>query len=157
MKTAELYNKAAAYCSVAERCKQDVMEKLAALAPENTDGIEEIVQKLEAEGFLNEERYARAFAGDKLRFQGWGRMKIRAALQAKKVPATAIAAALNELDEATYREKLRQLRERKLRELRGEKDAFVKRQKVSRFLLGRGFTLDEIVAEEGIEPTTFRL
>lgn len=157
MKTAELYNKAAAYCSVAERCKQDVMEKLAAWDPENTDGIEEIVQKLEAEGFLNEERYARAFAGDKLRFQGWGRMKIRAALQAKKVPATAIAAALNELDEATYREKLRQLRERKLRELRGEKDAFVKRQKVSRFLLGRGFTLDEIVAEEGIEPTTFRL
>ena len=113
------------------------------------------MQKLEKEGFLNEERYARAFAGDKLRFQGWGRMKIRAALQAKKVPGAVIDAALNELDETTYREKLLQLRERKLRELRGEKDAFVKRQKVSRFLLGRGFTLDEIVAEEGIEPTTF--
>ena len=72
MKTDELYNKAAAYCSVAERCKQDVTEKLAAWDPENTDGIGEIVQKLEKEGFLNEERYARAFAGDKLRFQGWG-------------------------------------------------------------------------------------
>ena len=145
MKTNELYTKAAAYCSIAERCRQEVRDKLLAWDSDSADTYEEILQRLETEGFLNEGRYARAFANDKLRFQGWGRLKIRAALQAKHVSSAAIAEALAELDENTYRKKLCQLRERKERELRHEKDEFTKRQKISRFLLGRGFTMEEVL------------
>ena len=137
MKTDELYNKAAAYCSTAERCRQDVKDKLAAWDPENTDGNGEIVHRLEAEGFLNEDRYARAFANDKLRFQGWGRLKIRAALKQKNVPESSISSALSGLEEATYEAVLDKLRT-KAAKTKGDE------MKVMRFLLSRGFTYDEI-------------
>ena len=100
-------------------------------------------ERLQTEGFLDEQRYARAFANDKLRFQGWGRLKIRAALVQKGVASKAVQVALDELDEDTYNETMQKLAEKKRRELRSERDHYVLRQKLSRFLYGHGFYPEE--------------
>ena len=138
-----LFSRAAAYCSQAERCRREVADKLRAWGEEDADETAQILERLEAESFLDEQRYARAFANDKLRFQGWGRLKIRAALAQKGVASKAVQIALDELDEATYQETLQKLADKKRRELRAEKDEYVLRQKLSRFLYGRGFYPEE--------------
>lgn len=137
------FSHAAAYCSQAERCRREVVDKLRSWGEEDREQIEQIIERLEAEGFLDEARYACAFANDKLRFQGWGRLKIRAALAQKGVKSSAIDMALEQLDEDTYHETIRKLAEKKRRELRSEKDAYALRQKLSRFLYGRGFYPEE--------------
>ena len=139
-----LYSRAAAYCSTAEHCKKEVAEKLNSWGEENEEEIARILERLSDEGFIDETRYARAYANDKLRFQGWGRQKIRMMLQQKGVTSTAITEALAQLDEDEYRQVLQTLAEKKRRELRGEKDAFIVKQKIARFLAGRGFSFDEI-------------
>ena len=139
-----LFSRAAAYCSLAEHCRREVADKLRSWGESSEEEITQILEHLEAEGYFNEQRYAQAFASDKLRFQGWGRLKIRAALAQKGVASKAVQLALEELDEETYRETLRALADKKRRELRGERDEYILRQKISRFLYGRGFSLDEI-------------
>ena len=142
--TNQLYSRAAAYCSTAERCRTEVVEKLKAWDKEGEADASQIIERLEQEGFLDEQRYAQAFANDKMRFQGWGKLKIRAALAQKRLSSRAIHEALDGLDEEIYRQTLLKLAEKKRRELRKEPDKQVLRQKLSRFLAGRGFSLDEI-------------
>ena len=142
--TNQLYSRAAAYCSTAERCRTEVVEKLKAWDKEGEADASQIIERLEQEGFLDEQRYAQAFANDKMRFQGWGKLKIRAALAQKRLSSRAIHEALDGLDEEIYRQTLLKLAEKKRRELRKEPDEQVLRQKLSRFLAGRGFSLDEI-------------
>ena len=80
-----LYNKLSAYCSSAERCRADVEEKLRK-AEASEEEKENILERLVAEGFIDERRYAKAFAADKFRFSKWGKRKIEFALRAKRVP-----------------------------------------------------------------------
>lgn len=138
-----LFSRAAAYCSQAERCRREVADKLRSWGEEDADEQAQILERLQTEGFLDEQRYARAFANDKLRFQGWGRLKIRAALVQKGVASKAVQVALDELDEDTYNETMQKLVEKKRRELRSEHDQYVLRQKLSRFLYGQGFYPEE--------------
>ena len=143
-KTNQLFTRAAAYCSTAERCRSEVVAKLQVWDKDGEADASQILERLAQEGFLNENRYACAFASDKLRFQGWGKMKIRAALVQKGVSNGAANEALNQLDKEIYLQTLRNLTEKKRRELRSEKDPYVLRQKLSRFLAGRGFSMEDI-------------
>ena len=80
-----LLNKAAAYCAAAEHCRSEVQTKLlqwGASANQTSD----ILDQLEDQGFLSETRYCSAFVNDKIRFQGWGKEKIRMALKQKRLP-----------------------------------------------------------------------
>ena len=138
-----LFSRAAAYCSLAEHCRREVADKLRSWGETSEEEITQVLERLEAEGYLNEQRYAQAFANDKLRFQGWGRLKIRAALAQKGVANQAASEALSQLDEDMYNQVLQTLAEKKKRELRTEKNAYVLEQKVMRFLVGRGFTIEE--------------
>ena len=138
-----LFSRAAAYCSLAEHCRREVADKLRSWGESSEEEITQILEHLEAEGYLDEQRYAQAFVGDKLRFQGWGRLKIRAALAQKGVAGQAASEALSQLDEDMYNQVLLTLAEKKKRELRTEKNAYVLEQKVMRFLVGRGFTIEE--------------
>ena len=61
-----------------------------------------ILQRLQADGYIYEARYCHAFAHDKVAYQGWGRVKIKAALYAKKIPNLLIENALNEINEEEY-------------------------------------------------------
>jgi len=131
---AELQSKAEAYCAAAEHCVYDVQTKLRQweASPEQS---ERIINHLLDAKYIDEARYCHAFAHDKLLYQGWGRMKIRAALQAKHLPADSICIALEDIDEIEYFRILERV-------IRQKKNA--RPEQVIRFCLQRGFTLGEI-------------
>ena len=131
---ADYLHKAEKYCARAEHCAADVERKLYEWgAPGEIH--DEIEQTLYENDFLNDERFCRAYVHDKLEYQHWGRLKIRAGLQALKLPETTIQLALNEID----REKYMLI----LRRVAANKQATSQEQLI-RFLLQRGFTYDEI-------------
>src|SRR6478609_905032 len=72
---AEAFQKASSFCAYQERTQQEVRDKLWELQV-NRDWIEEIISQLIVENFINEERFAKAFAGGKFRIKKWGKVKI---------------------------------------------------------------------------------
>ena len=99
------------YCAFQERCQSEVEERLRSMGvlPEAQA---ELVADLMANGFLNEERFARAFARGKFRIKGWGPRKIAQGLQAKRVSSACINLGLSELDEGEVRGYLLRQREK---------------------------------------------
>ena len=133
----EALNKAAAYCTLCERCVSEVSAKL------TTWGVpyavqEEIISRLIEEKFIDEARYCRAFVNDKVRFNRWGRIKITAALREKRLPQEFIKEALENIDEETYQQSLKEVIEIKRRELKGGDD-FATQQKIIRHAASRGY------------------
>ncbi|MBP5259014.1 MAG: RecX family transcriptional regulator [Paludibacteraceae bacterium] len=133
--------KAAAWCAAAERCMADVRAKLDATTLDE-DQKQAVIDYLQAGGYLDEARYARAFVHDKFRFAGWGRIKIRYALRMKRVDENAVSEALGTLDEEEYLERVKTLLAAKKRSLSG--DARAIRAKLLRFAASRGFETEVI-------------
>jgi regulatory protein len=125
------------YCAYQERCHSEVRQKLISLGVFGDD-TEEIISYLIVEGFLNEERFAKIFAGGKFRMKKWGRLKIVSALEKKGVSRNCIKAGLKEIDEENYLETLTKLLSEKLL-LTTEENLYVKRDKLSQFAIQRGF------------------
>ena len=138
---AQLQAKAEAYCAAAEHCCSEVRLKLQQWGA-TAEQIEDIVVHLQKEHFVDEQRYCNAFVHDKLLYQGWGRMKIRAGLQAKHLPSCAIDSALENLDESAYFRILNQVITSKRRTIKSSDPQA--REKLIRFCLQRGFTYEEI-------------
>jgi regulatory protein len=132
-----ILDKARHYCACQERCIHDVEMKMKQwkVRPAVAAGV---IKKLEKENFLNEECFARAFAGGKFRINKWGRNKIVVALRAKKISEAAIQKALEEIDEHEYLMVLRKLIAEK-REKLSEPESIVSKNKVYKFALSRGF------------------
>ena len=130
----EALDKAQAYCARSEHCAADVRRKLWewGIEPSLHDFIEE---KLYEDNYLNDVRFCKAYVHDKVAYQRWGRMKIRAGLQALQLPNAAIQEAMKEIDEETYFANLRFL---------SRQHPSKKEDQKIRFLLQRGFTYDEI-------------
>lgn len=125
------------YCAYQDRCQSEVEQKLRKLgADEEMEG--EVILHLLQEGFLNEERFAKSYARGKFRHLQWGRIKIRAGLQAKKVSEPLLKIAMMEIDENEYRQTLHQLLERDM-EHYGDKS------KVIQHLLAKGFEYELIL------------
>ena len=71
----EALNRVASYCSTAEHCRAEINEKLQRWGIAY-DTIARILDRLESEKFIDDERFCRAFVNDKFRFAKWGKMKI---------------------------------------------------------------------------------
>lgn len=97
----QAYDKALALCSASELCPSDVERKFVQWGLPSPIAKRLLERLLEA-GFLNEERYCRAFVHDKLQFNRWGRNKISYSLLCKRLPREAVNAALAEIDEEEY-------------------------------------------------------
>lgn len=136
------YNKMAALCSASEHCESDVRERLRKAAI-SVNVVDEVVDRLYADGFLDVARYCRAFAHDRLRFARWGRMKIAQALRVKGLPDADIREAVEALPEEEYRAALHATLEQKGRALT-DADDYTRRGKLMRFAAARGFTPGEI-------------
>lgn len=132
----EALNKAAAYCTACERCKSEVHTKLLSWGMDSTQSAQ-IIGHLVDEGFIDEERYCRAFTNDKIKFNRWGRIKITAALRMKQLPSSSISDAISQIDETEYLNALKNLIAAKRKELRG--NDYSTMQKLLRFAVGRGF------------------
>ena len=133
----EALNKAAAYCTLCERCVSEVSAKLTAWGVPYAVQ-EEIITRLTNEKFIDETRYCRAFVNDKVRFNRWGRLKITAALREKRMPQEYIKEAMDNIDEDAYQQSLQETIDIKRRELKG-KDDFATQQKIIRHAASRGY------------------
>lgn len=133
-------NRAAALCSRSEQCESDVRAKLATWLdlPEQAD---EIIAHLKREGFIDEQRYARAYVHDKFLYNGWGRIKLRAMLRSKGIADDAILQAMEQIDETEYRNTLLRLLATKWRSVAGC-DRQRSRAALLRFAASRGFEAD---------------
>ena len=135
--------KAEAYCAYQERSQQEVRDKLYQWGLHRQD-VEEVIADLIADNFLNEERFARAYASGKFRMKGWGRYKIKQGLVQKSVSPPLIRLALAGLDEAEYRAKLWGVLETKARNEK-EKHPYKRKNKLFQYALGRGYERELIL------------
>ena len=133
----EALHRAAALCSSAEHCTADIREKLSRWGVTEADSCT-IIDRLVQERFIDEQRYAVAFVKDKFRFSGWGRIKMRYALQQKRIDGSDIDHALATLDEEQYNDRLLELLQAKSRSIRDDAPE-ARRAKLFRFAASRGF------------------
>ena len=138
----EVLNKVASYCSTAEHCRSEVVEKMQRWGVPY-DVVERVADKLEQEKFIDEERFCRAFVNDKYRFAKWGKVKIGQALLLKKIPQSVYWPFLNEIDKEEYIGILRKLLAAKKKSVRAENE-FELTNKLVRFALSRGFEMKDI-------------
>lgn len=135
--------KAARFCAYRERSVSEVRTKLKTMGASEADTTA-LIQELINENFIDESRYARAFASDKFRFNKWGKIKIRQQLRQKQVDEDEIDKALNALPIKEYREMIKSLVEQKQKSLPVDQEHNQKKQKVIRFLLQKGFEYELI-------------
>ncbi len=102
---------------------------------------EEIVKTLVDEKYIDDFRYASAFARDKASIAGWGEVKIRYMLSSKGITKDTISAAIAEVDDGKASEKLHKILTVKLKSL---KDDPQRKMKLLRFALGRGYSYEDV-------------
>lgn len=143
------------FCGYQERCHSEVKEKLYNLGVFKKDH-DEIVAALIEEKYLNEERFAIAFAGGKFRLKQWGRVKIEYELKQKQVSNYSIKKALKQIDEEVYLRVLNKLAEEKYVALKDEQ-FLVRKKKTMNYLAGKGFEMELVreVVEKNIKGTMF--
>lgn len=128
-------------CSRREYCVSDIRKKLMVQLEGKTDEVEQVLDALVREKYIDDLRYASAYARDKASISGWGATKIRYMLSSKGVSSETIALALEEIDSGKAQNRLDKLMENKLRTLRDDPQC---RLKMLRFGLGRGYAYDEV-------------
>ena len=126
------------YCAYQERNHRETKEKLYSFGLYKNE-VEQLLSQLVEENYLNEERFAIAFAGGRFRIKHWGRVKIKYELKQKNVSEYCIKIALKAIEEKDYQKKLHQLAEAKLKILKSEKNSFIKKRKLQQYLLQKGF------------------
>lgn len=135
--TSEALTKIYRYCAYQERSHREVKNKLYEYGLRSAE-VDEILAQLITEGFLNEERYAKAFAGGKFRIMKWGRLKIQRELEMEGLTPRCIARGLSEIDSKDYSKTLSSLIKKKSA-LTAESDSFKKKNKIARFVIAKGY------------------
>lgn len=125
------------FCNYQERCHSEVTEKLYGYGL-NTDDVNELLSHLVKTGLLNEERFAKAYAGGKFRQKKWGRNKIIRELKARKVSDYCIRKGLQEIDDDDYLEAIKITASKYVATLK-DKMPFTRLQKTIRHLVSKGF------------------
>ncbi|MCC9168015.1 regulatory protein RecX [Pontibacter harenae] len=132
--------KAAAYCAYQDRTQQEVRDKLYSYGLESDD-VEELIVRLSQEKMIDEERYAQSYVRGKYGLKKWGRRKIVQGLKSKGISDYCIKQGLKEIDLEVYEQNLLYLLEKK-NTTEKEKNPFLRRQKLSYYLLSKGYEND---------------
>ena len=138
----DAYLQLAALCAQAEHCQQEMRDKMKRWDIDAATQ-DRIVARLVKERYVDDERYARAFVKDKIRYNKWGSRKVQQGLWLKHIDDDIQERVLGEVDDSEYLAVLRPLLKQKVRSIRAEND-YERTQKLVRFALGRGFTFDII-------------
>ena len=134
-------NRLAALCSRSEKCEYDAHEYMLSHGASEQDAAL-AVEYLTTNQFVDNARYADAFAADKFRFAKWGTHKIAAALRRKRIPSGIIAAALDKaIDPQREKQTAYDEMAKKLRGIKcdAKQEAW---QKLMRFGATRGYRVD---------------
>lgn len=128
------------YCAYQERSHKEVRNKLYGYGLWRNQ-VEDLVTRLITEGYLNEERFAKSFAGGKFRMKKWGKVKITRELEAQGLTPRCIRQGLNEIDQSDYQRTLETLITKKW-DATEESNAFKKKDKVARYAIMKGYEPD---------------
>ena len=139
--TEAAFRKAKHYCAYQERNHAEVKKKLYGFGLYKQE-VEEMISKLIDENYLNEERYAMAYAGGKFRVNKWGKNKIMYEMKQKQISAYCIKKALAAITDEDYEKCLQKLASNKLTLLKDEKNMFAKKQKLQNYLVSKGYEFD---------------
>lgn len=145
-----------AQCVRREYCVSDIVTKAVKALEGDREAAQAVVDALVADRFVDNLRYASAFAREKAALSGWGPVKIRYALAAKGIDREAIAEAMAEIDGASADRKMETVLRTKYRTLAEDPQC---RLKLLKFGLGRGYEyedirtlVDRIIEEGGRSP-----
>ena len=129
------------YCDYQDRCKKEIFTKLNTF--ELTDGDRDfIIEFLQDEGFINDERYCRSFVKGKLNLKKWGVNKIKLSLITKGIDREIIDEVLSEIDQDSYKEELVSLLKNKKI---NESDPYKRKAKLIRYAVGKGYSLSMVM------------
>lgn len=138
----DAYLTLAALCAQAEHCQHEMLEKMRRWEL-SAEAQARVMERLVKERYVDDERYARAFVKDKVRYNKWGRRKVEQALWQKHIDEDIRQRALDEVDDEEYLTVLRPLLQQKRKSTKAQSD-YELNQKLVRFALSRGFTFDVI-------------
>lgn len=138
----DAYLTLAALCAQAEHCQWEMLEKMRRWELQEEEQAR-VMQRLVSERYVDDERYARAFVKDKVRYNKWGRRKVEQALWQKHIDDDIRQRVLDEVDDSEYLAVLKPLLQQKRRSTKAAND-YELNQKLVRFAVSRGFTFDII-------------
>ena len=127
-------------CARMEYCSSDILRKALKALEGDREAAEEVVASLVKDGYVDDLRYASAFAREKSSLQGWGEVKIRFMLSGKGISRPTIDEALKEIEPEKAEARLSRLASEKYRLLKDDPEC---RLKMLKFLLGRGYSYEE--------------
>ena len=144
MEKDKILDRMARICSMREYCIRDIAAKIERLKGDDAIDTQAIISQLCKDKYIDENRYAAAFARDKSALQGWGEQKIRYALAAKGLADSAITYGLEQVEPEKAQRKMESVLTAKYRTLKGEeRERF---QKLVKFGAGRGYSYNQIQA-----------
>ncbi|MCX6294519.1 MAG: regulatory protein RecX [Bacteroidetes bacterium] len=132
--------KAQLSCAYQERCQQEMRDKLYEWGLYSND-VENIIANLISDNYLNEERFAKAFAGGKFRIKKWGKVKIKIELKKRKLSDYCIKKGLQEIDDKEYTKTLKDIIAKKLKENSKGKQQ-IRNYKAAQYAMSRGYEGD---------------
>jgi regulatory protein len=138
----EALYKAASYCSQSEHCISELRNKFEQWGVLESDQ-EKIIRCLVEEKYLNEQRFAIAYAKDKFRYNKWGKIRIRLELNQKRISKELIEEAIETIDPEEYAATIIRLASEKEKKLT-YRNEYERKGKLYRFLTGKGFEMEAI-------------
>jgi len=141
----EAKNRILRYCTYQERSHKEVKNKLYDFGLYSSE-VNELLSFLITERFLNEERYAKAFTGGKFRLKKWGRLKIIRELERHDLTTNCIRIGLKEIDDQDYLNTLKEIIRKRSVSMQ-EENPFIKRNKVARYAIQKGYEPDLVWRE----------
>jgi regulatory protein len=141
-RTEEFRTSLARFCAYRERCSKEVKEKLVKMGATQTQ-IAALIKWLKDENYLDDARFAQAFARGKFRVNFWGKYKIINELQQRDITSEHIKTALEEIPMEEYQSVLEKLLLKRWKET-NKSDIYLKQQKTIAYLAGKGYETDLI-------------
>ena len=139
-------NKAARYCSSAERSPHQVLTKLQLYGLEFSEA-KIVLKSLKEANFINEKRFVSAFVNDKFTYNKWGKIKISTELRKHKISSFQIEEGLNIIKKSDYESKINGLIDQKWHQLLGEEFFLIKKKKTCQFVVSKGFESNLVFAQ----------
>lgn len=136
------------WCAMQERCLVEVKIHALALGLTNKDA-DAAIEALVEEGFIDEERFAKIYAGSKFRNKNWGRARIIGELKARQIPSEVIKVGLSEIDETEYRARIVEMVEHKIA-VTDRSNVLLFKHRLAKPAIAKGFEADlvhEIIDE----------
>ena len=129
--------KVARFCAYQERAPSEVRAKLSSYGL-GIEQLEQVMVELVEDGFINEHRFALAYARGRLRLKKWGKLKIKKGLENYEVDPQCISEILSSISNEDYYQTMSSLIDKKRATLRIS-DVFIRNHKIANFVISKGF------------------